>query len=518
MAETNGATTMEKEISGKTNGLDESAVDYKEAGKSKNRVVIGILIFAIVAAVMGVRYWRYATTHVSTDDAALTSDVIQISPQVTGTVKQVLVKDNEVVKAGDLLVVLDDSTYKAAVDQAQANLVAAVAQAKGAGVSVTLAQETGNAQIQQAEGSVQQARSAIVGAQADVEKTVAAVTSARATARSADANIRTAEASLNMAVANKRKAIEAVQSAKALSESIRAKVKSAEAVYEKASRDARRYSGLVAKGAISKQVAEDAESGALSAKAQVEEQQAVVVEREADVSADKQQLEAADASIEQGKAQLAAAQEQAAAARTGISSALAQQTVARQSVMQASARHIQATGQFSQASTAPHQVAVSQSAHSQALAKIEQAKAALASAKLQLGYTRIYAPIGGRISKKSVEVGSLVQPGAGLMAIVPQNDVWVVANFKETQLVNVREGQEAELEVDGFPGRTFKGHVDSLSAATGSTFALLPPDNATGNFVKVVQRIPVKIMLDPDQADLDRLRAGMSVMAAIRTR
>jgi membrane fusion protein (multidrug efflux system) len=518
VAETNGIKSDDRKLSdAKTNGLDEQVVT-KEAAKSKTRLVIGIVIVVIIAAVFGVRCWEYASSHVSTDDAALTSDVIQISPQVSGTVQKVLVEDNQIVKAGDLLVVLDDSTYKAAVEQAKANLDAAIAQAKGAGVNVALTAETGNAQIQQAHGIVEQAQSAIFGAQAEMEKSGASLETAKANVRSAEANVRTAHASVNMALANKRKAAEAVRSSEALIESIRAKVKAAQAVYEEAARDAHRYSLLVAKGAVSKQMADDAESAALTAKAQEEEQEAVLAERKADLSAARQQLEAADAAIEESRAQLAASREQATAAHTGVSAAIAQQKAAGQGVRQASAKHVQAIGQFSQASTAPRQVAVSRSAQVQAEAKIEQARAALASAQLQLGYTKIYAPVSGRISKKAVEVGALVQPGAGLTAIVPENDVWVVANFKETQLVHVRQGQESEVEVDGIPGRVFKGHVDSLSSATGSTFALLPPDNATGNFVKVVQRVPVKIVLDANQPEVDLLRAGMSVTAAIRTR
>jgi membrane fusion protein (multidrug efflux system) len=161
---------------------------------------------------------------------------------------------------------------------------------------------------------------------------------------------------------------------------------------------------------------------------------------------------------------------------------------------------------------------VSQTAHSQAIAKIEQARAALDQAKLQLGYTRIFAPVTGRVSKKTVEVGALVEPGTPLMAIVPQSDMWVVANLKETQMDGVQPGRGADIDVDSVPGRVFHGKVDSLSAATGATFALLPPDNATGNFTKVVQRIPVKVVLDPGQPDIDRLAAGMSVNVTIETK
>ena len=167
----------------------------------------------------------------------------------------------------------------------------------------------------------------------------------------------------------------------------------------------------------------------------------------------------------------------------------------------AQARYTQAQGQLHQAHTTPRQVAVSKSNHAQAQAKIDQERAALDSAELLLGYTRIYAPADGQISKKSAEVGALVQAGTPLMALVPQQSVWVVANYKETQLANVKEGQRADIEVDALPGEHFTGKVDSINAATGATFALLPPDNATGNFTKVVQRIPVKIVLDPGQRE-----------------
>lgn len=170
-----------------------------------------------------------------------------------------------------------------------------------------------------------------------------------------------------------------------------------------------------------------------------------------------------------------------------------------------------------QAETAPSQIAVSQSAQSQAEARVELAKAALRDAEINLERTKIYAPCDGRVSHNNVEVGNLVQPGSALVSIVPDEDVWVTANYKETQLADVKPNQEVEIEVDGLPGRTFKGHVDSLSAGTGASFALLPPDNATGNFTKVVQRVPVKIVLEHGQPDMDRLRTGMSVVATITT-
>jgi membrane fusion protein (multidrug efflux system) len=184
----------------------------------------------------------------------------------------------------------------------------------------------------------------------------------------------------------------------------------------------------------------------------------------------------------------------------------------------ARAKKVQALGQLNQARTTPVQVDLSKASKAQALAKIAQARAALKSAEIQLGYTRIYAPCDGQVSKKSVEVGSLVSPGYPLMALIPDQDVWIVANYKETQLSEVREGQKAEVEIDGLPGVRLMGRVDSFAAATGSTFALLPADNVTGNFTKVVQRIPVKIVLDPGQQGIERLKPGMSVLSIIEIR
>ncbi len=146
------------------------------------------------------------------------------------------------------------------------------------------------------------------------------------------------------------------------------------------------------------------------------------------------------------------------------------------------------------------------------------AKAALEQAKLNLSYTELKATVGGVVSRKTVEVGQVVQPGQPLLAIVPLDDVWVTANFKESQLKSIRPGQPVEVAVDAYGGRTYRGRVDSIAAATGSRFSLLPPENATGNYVKVVQRIPVKIVLEPGQDRDHLLRPGLSVVPTVFTR
>ena len=150
--------------------------------------------------------------------------------------------------------------------------------------------------------------------------------------------------------------------------------------------------------------------------------------------------------------------------------------------------------------------------------RVAAARAARDQAALNVDYTRIVAPVSGVVSRKTVELGQLVQAGQTTMSVVPLNDVWVVANLKETEVRNVAPGDRAGIRVDAYPGRTFRGHVESLSPATGARFSLLPPDNATGNFTKVVQRIPVRIRVDGPEDPQHPLRPGMSVVATITTR
>jgi membrane fusion protein, multidrug efflux system len=163
------------------------------------------------------------------------------------------------------------------------------------------------------------------------------------------------------------------------------------------------------------------------------------------------------------------------------------------------------------------QLNVLESQKAQTIAALEGQKAARDLAKINLGYTRIVAPVDGMVSERLVRPGQYLSVGTQVISLVPLPNVWVVANYKETQMTNIRTGQKARATVDAFPGKVLHGHVDSWSPASGAEFALLPPDNATGNFTKVVQRIPVKIVLDPDPSLADLLRPGMSVIATIDT-
>jgi membrane fusion protein, multidrug efflux system len=250
------------------------------------------------------------------------------------------------------------------------------------------------------------------------------------------------------------------------------------------------------------------------------------------------------AKLAQGQADLAAAiatggasgragqaQAQLAAARAAVNQAEANDTRARAdlervralaprgivSSQQLDGSEAAASAAAAQLQAARDQVVAAEAGLRNAGARVASAQASLDQAALQLSYTRIVAPSDGVVSRKNVEVGQLVQPGQPLMSVVPLDDVWVVANFKETEIRNVTPGDRATIEVDSYPGRRFAGKVESLSPATGARFSLLPPDNATGNFTKVVQRIPVRIRLDGAQDPAHPLRPGMSVKATVTT-
>jgi membrane fusion protein, multidrug efflux system len=223
-------------------------------------------------------------------------------------------------------------------------------------------------------------------------------------------------------------------------------------------------------------------------------------------SATHQKLEQVVASAEQFNAQLASREAELSSANAQLAS--------RQADLARAHAHLDSTKAELEAQRRQRGVLDSQELMLQA--DLQAKKASLALAQINLGYTRIVSPENGFVSERKVLPGQLVAPGTQVISLV-QKDVWVEANYKETQLRHMRAGDPAEIRVDAFPGVTFKGKVQHLSPASGSQFALLPPDNATGNFTKIVQRVPVKIVLDPDQAEAARLRPGLSVIATVRT-
>ena len=243
-----------------------------------------------------------------------------------------------------------------------------------------------------------------------------------------------------------------------------------------------------------------------AAQAQVEQAQANDVKAQDDLKRYKLLVDKKEVAEQVYDQALAAAKSSTAA----VAAARANESAAQQFVEQARSRQVQAEANHQYAETGPQQVSSSKARARAAIADVEEKRALLEQAQLNLGYTKIVAPASGEVNK-TVVVGLNVQAGQQLLTVVPLDEVWVTANFKETQLRHMRVGQKADIHIDS-NGRTLKGHVDSIAGATGPLFSLLPPENATGNYVKIVQRVPVKIVLDPGENHDRQLRPGMNVV------
>jgi len=323
------------------------------------------------------------------------------------------------------------------------------------------------------EVALERARAELADAEAVA---VAAKASVPITSTTASSNVTTARGGVEQADASYLEAQQAVEVARTRLSTAQAREREAEANSLKATRDVERLKPLLAKDEIA-----------------------------------QQQFDAAVAAAAANKAATESAQAQVKEAELGI-------RVAESRLAQAGVGRQQASAGLKTAQTAPEQVTASRARADAADAKVRQNKAMVKQAELNLEYTTVKAPIKGIVSRKSVETGQVIQPGQPLMTIIPLDRVWVTANFKETQLANMRPGQRVKIEVDAYDGREFSGKVESLAAATGSRFSLLPPDNATGNYVKVVQRVPVRILLDEGQDPEQLLRPGMSVVPTVYTR
>ena len=300
--------------------------------------------------------------------------------------------------------------------------------------------------------------------QVALERAKAELADAEATARAMNLNIPVETIGTTTQVSTSEAELEAAQAGVAAAQqqldSARAQLQQAEANNARAQADATRYAALVAKDEVSRQLYDQATASA----------------------------KASAAAVQAGRAAVSAAEQQVAQAKSHVNTA-------------------QAALQYSH--TGPQQVAATQARARAAIAAVQQKRAALDKAQLDLDYCTVTAPVAGVVNKR-VEVGMNVQPGQTLLAIVQIEDVWVTANFKETQLRRMKVGQPVTISVDAY-GREYRGRVDSIAGATGAQFSLLPPENATGNYVKVVQRVPVKIVLDPGQNKDHLLRLGMSV-------
>ena len=318
--------------------------------------------------------------------------------------------------------------------------------------------------------AVDKARAELADAEASA---VAAQSSVPITSTTAASNVTTARGGITQAQSGVAASEKEIEAARARIVSAQARLREAEANAAKSARDVERLRGLLAKDEVSQQM-----------------------------------FDATSATAEAQKAAVDSARSQIAEAEAGL-------RVAESKLGQARAGEDQAHAEMQTAQTGPSQVTATKARASAAEARAQQARANLAQAELNLQYVAVKAPVRGVVSKKGINAGQVVQAGQPLLAIVQIDDVWVTANFKETQLKDMRPGQRAVISVDAYGGREYKGKVDSIAGATGARFSLLPPENATGNFVKVVQRVPVKIVLEPGQDPDHRLRPGMSVTPTV---
>ncbi len=288
--------------------------------------------------------------------------------------------------------------------------------------------------------------------------------------------VSSAEAALAQAESGTVVAAKEIETARARLALANAREREAQASYIKASQDLDRLKQLIAKDEISPQEFDAAVAAADTAHAARDSAQAAVEE--------------AEKGVEAAQARFAQSRQMVSAAQAGLATA----------------------------KTAPERTAITRERAASALARVAIARAVVDLARLNLEYTTVSAPVNGVISMKNVELGQTVQAGQPLFAIVPLDDIWVKANFKETQLKSMHPGQPAIISVDAYGGRKYRGYVESISAATGARFSLLPPENATGNYVKVVQRVPVRIRFERGQDPQHLLRPGMSVEPTVITR
>ena len=347
--------------------------------KTNRRFLIILILLVVAGSWFGISKYVHAQHHEETDDAQVAANISPVIPRIAGYVSEIRVSDNQRVKKGDTLMILDDRDLKIKLEQAEAAL------------------ETAKSNLE----------------------------AARATTRAATANVATSRAAVS---------------------TVDAQIQAAKVNVWRTSQDYDRYANLVKDHSITQQQYEQA----LAAKQNAERQLQV---------------------LEQQKNQ--AAQQTSAVA--------------------------------TQSSATGSQISVANS-------MIRQRQADVDNAKLNLSYAVIIAPADGLVSKVNVQPGQFIQAGQGLFSIVLNSNLWVVANFKETQLDKMKEGQKVSVHVDAFPGHDFEARVTSFAGATGASFSVLPPDNASGNFVKVVQRVPVKIeFTDPKDSQISQLRAGMNV-------
>jgi membrane fusion protein, multidrug efflux system len=389
----------------------------------RRRWLVWLLRLGLVLVLAAAGYfWWQSRNFEETDDAQVDGHIDPISARIGGQVVRVNVEEGQFVKAGDVLVEIDQRDYQVAIEHARADYLDAVSSSQAAQLDVPISQVGSSSQIHSAEADILNAEAGVTAANHRVDEAEARLVQAQAGAKTANL-------------------------------------------------DRARYESLAAKKEVS-----------------------------------QQQFDQADAA--------------ATSANSAVTASTAAVRSAQELVKQAQARLAQSQAALANARITPKQVSVTQAHARSGEALAARSKASLDQAELNLGYTRILAPADGIVGSRSVQLGQNVQVGQQMLAIVPLNEIWVTADFKETQLEHMRPGQPVEIVVDALGSQTFHGTVTSIGGATGARFSLLPPENATGNYVKVVQRVPVRIDFDGRQSSGfnqdGRLRPGLSVVPSVR--
>jgi membrane fusion protein (multidrug efflux system) len=427
--------------------------------KKKMLSIIGA-VAGMLALVFLVPYAFYASAHQGTDDAKIDADVVTVTSKISERVARILVDTNQPVRKGQLLMLLDDRDERTHYDQAIAAYHAQQAQADAADENVALTRDQQNAQNQQNQGSIVQAQSGIVGASAQTKAQEEQVNAARAGVQAAQAQLKAAEFAVPAALENLRKA----------------------------QADLDRNASLVKSGDVAQAQLDAARATYASARASYEQTLANVNAVQAQALQEMQKLDAQRAEANNTIAQIEAQRGQLEIARGKLAE-----------------------------SAAPSRLTSQQAQALAARAQTGSAAAQMKAAADQLSYTRIVSSIDGYVGEKNVEVGQTVSPGLSLLTLIPSKGVYVTAKYKETQIGKMRVGAPVDISLDAYPGVKFHGRVATISPASDNTFSLIPAQNATANFVKVTQRVPVRISFEnPDPAYA--LRPGMSVEANVGIR
>lgn len=427
------------------------------AGARQALLVVGAIVL-IALIIWFIRYLSYATSHASTDDAIVDADAITVTSKISERIAHVYVDTNDKVRKGQLLLSLENVDEKAKLAQAEAAYRAQAAQASAAQANVALTRATVQAQTTQGVGSVAQARAGISNSKAGVEGAQKQV----AVAQSA---VGAAQSSLQAAQANVPSAREALVRARA---------------------DYDRTNSLVSSGDV--------------ARAQLDGARA-------QLAAAQSQYQNALDQVQVAQSNVAAAQSRVVAARAGVDQAQA-------AVGQSQGSLTTAQGKLAE-NDSPYRISAQEANAYASQASVASAQAQLRQAQDQVGYTKIYAASDGYIGQKNVEVGQVVSPNQALFTIVPLSNVYITANYKETQIGKMKPGQPVDVNVDAYKGTTFHGHLAAIGPAANSKYALVPAQNATSNFVKVTQRVAVRISIDKGNDPAKPLRPGMSVETAV---